>query len=247
MKKIMVFGACSAIAQETIKCFAREDADLFLIDLSLHRLEAVRDDVIARTGSKSKFFLDTMNALDFAQHESLINKVIKQMNGLDAVLIAHGTLPDQQKAQLSAELTLREFAINCTSVISLITIIANYFEQKGEGTIAVISSVAGDRGRQSNYIYGAAKGGVTRFLQGLRNRLSTKGIKVITIKPGLVDTPMTAGVKKNPLFSSAEVVGKGIYKSMRSGKDVVYLPSYWRLIMWVVIHIPEGIFKKMKF
>ena len=126
------------------------------------------------------------------------------------------------------------------------SIAANYFEKEKKGCIAVISSVAGDRGRQSNYIYGAAKGGVTTFLQGLRNRLSPSGVSVVTIKPGMVDTPMTAHLPKSPLFAKPSDVGKGIYKAMLAGKDIAYLPVYWKLIMFVIKIIPEGIFKKMR-
>jgi decaprenylphospho-beta-D-erythro-pentofuranosid-2-ulose 2-reductase len=140
---------------------------------------------------------------------------------------------------------LKEFTTNCTSVISLLTILADYFEQQRRGCIAVISSVAGDRGRQSNYVYGAAKGAVTVFLQGLRNRLHKSGVAVITIKPGTVDTPMTASLKKGLLFASASSVGQGIYAAMKNRKEIVYLPWYWRPIMFIVRSIPEPIFKKL--
>ena len=148
---------------------------------------------------------------------------------------------------MGSEMCIRDsININFTSVAGFITILANYFEKMGEGTIAVISSVAGDRGRQSNYIYGAAKGGVTKFLQGLRNRLSQKNIQVLTIKPGLVDTPMTAHLPKNPLYVKPDFVAKSIIRAIEKKKDVIYVPEYWRLIMWVIIHIPEFIFKRLK-
>jgi len=140
---------------------------------------------------------------------------------------------------------LKEFTTNCASVISLLRILADYFEQQRRGCIAVISSVAGDRGRQSNYVYGAAKGAVTVFLQGLRNRLYKSGVAVVTIKPGTVDTPMTAGMKKGLLFASASSVGQGIYKAMLARKEVVYLPWFWRPIMFIIRSIPEPIFKKL--
>ncbi|OGU17899.1 MAG: short-chain dehydrogenase [Ignavibacteria bacterium GWB2_35_12] len=244
MKKIMIFGAASAIAQETAKLFARDGENLFLVDMNIGRLEAVRDDILSRF--KTKIEIYEMNALDFDKHQELFDKAIQTLGGLDAVLIAHGTLPDQIKTQEAQEMIIREFNINCVSVISLASIAANYFEKKKEGCIAVISSVAGDRGRQSNYIYGAAKGGVTTFLQGLRNRMTHSGVSVVTIKPGMVDTPMTAHLPKSPLFAKPGVVGKGIYKAMLSGKAVAYLPGYWRLIMFIIKMIPEWIFKKMK-
>ncbi|HET8842857.1 MAG TPA: SDR family NAD(P)-dependent oxidoreductase, partial [Ktedonobacteraceae bacterium] len=141
--------------------------------------------------------------------------------------------------------TLQEFAINGASVISLLTLLGNYFEQQKRGCIAVISSVAGDRGRQSNYIYGAAKAAVTAFLSGLRNRLARYGVAVVTIKPGMVDTPMTAHMRKSRLFADPQVVGRGIYDAMLKRKDVVYLPGYWRIIMMVIKSIPEPIFKRL--
>jgi short-subunit dehydrogenase len=132
------------------------------------------------------------------------------------------------------------------SPIACLTWLANYFETRGKGNITVITSVAGDRGRQSNYIYGAAKGGLSIFLQGLRNRLAPKGVSVTTIKPGFIDTPMTAHIKKGPLFASPETVGKRIHQAMLKGESVVYTPFFWRFIMLIIQHIPEFIFKKMK-
>jgi len=252
MKKNFIFGACSAIAQETAQCFARDGSELYLVDLKMERLQAVRDDILTKSGNDIKIHLKEGNALDFNTHNSLIEEAAGQMKGIDAVLIAHGTLPDQAIMQTDNEKAVREFSINCTGVISLCTAASVYFENKNtclenmdNGTIAVISSVAGDRGRQSNYLYGAAKGGVTVFLSGLRNRLSKKGINVITIKLGMVDTPMTANMPKGPLFAKAADVGKGIYEAMKNGKDVVYLPGYWRFVMMVIKLIPESIFKKL--
>jgi len=130
--------------------------------------------------------------------------------------------------------------------VAFLTWLANYFEKRGKGNITVISSVAGDRGRQSNYIYGSAKGALSVFLQGLRNRLAPRGVSVTTIKPGFIDTPMTADIKKGPLFASAELVGTRVYKAMKRGESVVYTPFFWRFIMLIIIHIPECIFKRLK-
>lgn len=245
MNKIFIFGACSAIAQETAKNFALENCELYLVDLKMTRLEAVRDDIITKTASIGAIHLKEANALDYEKHPSLIEEADQKMNGIDAVLIAHGTLPNQVEMQDNIEAAIREFSINCTGVIALCTAASNYFEKRTKGTIAVISSVAGDRGRQSNYLYGSAKGAVSIFLQGLRNRLSKIGINVITIKPGMVDTPMTTNMPKGPLFAKASDVGLGIYNAMKNGKDIVYLPGYWRIIMTIIKLIPENIFKKL--
>ena len=247
MEKILVIGACSAIARETIKCFARQGASFYLTDLFLNRLQEVREDIITLNPEQNlKIEIEALDANDFKKQGDVFDSAARELNGLDLVLIAHGTLPDQAAAQKDTELLIKEFNTNCVSVISFASFAANYFEKQKKGTIAVISSVAGDRGRQSNYIYGAAKGGVITFLQGLRNRLFSSGVKVLTIKPGIVDTPMTAHLPKSILFSSPELVGKGIYEAIKGGKDVVYIPGYWKLVMFIIRHIPEGIFKRLK-
>ncbi len=143
------------------------------------------------------------------------------------------------------EEALYSLETNAISVISLLTIGANYFEQQRKGCIAVISSVAGDRGRPSNYVYGTAKAAINAFMQGLRACMAKSGVAVVTIKPGYVDTPMTAPYKKNPLYASARAVGEGTYAAMMHGKDVVYLPWFWRPIMLLVCAIPERIFKRL--
>ncbi len=245
MKKILIIGAASAIARATEQFFANEKAKLFLVDLDHERLEAVKGEMIAY--GASEVFCEEMNVLEYDSHDEVFSNAVDALGGLDAVLIAHGTMVRNDDSMRSPYVIKREFEINALSVMSIATIAANYFEQQKAGTIAVISSVAGDRGRRSNYVYGSAKGAVSLFLQGLRARMTECGVKVITIKPGQVDTPMTADMPKTPLFSSPETIGKGIFEAMKNGKEIVYLPGYWRLVMWVVKHIPESIFKHLKF
>jgi short-subunit dehydrogenase len=162
------------------------------------------------------------------------------------VLIAHGDLPDQVDCQRTYEKTESALRSNLLSPIAFLTWLANYFEARRKGNITVIGSVAGDRGRQSNYVYGTAKGGLATFLQGLRNRLAPAGVSVTTIKPGFVDTPMTQHLPKGPLFAEAHTVGQRIHKAMLRGESVVYTPWFWRFIMAIILHIPEAIFKKMR-
>src|SRR5436305_5014670 len=243
MTKVLIVGATSAIAYETAKCFAQDGAELFLVGRNAEKLTTIADDLKVRGAKRVETFLLDLNDLD--RHQELLDAVISTFGVLDMLLIAHGTLGNQQRCEQSVTETLKEFTSNCTSVISLLTISANYFEQQKRGCIAVISSVAGDRGRPSNYVYGTTKAAVSTFLQGLRSRLYKSGVSVVTIKPGLVDSPMTASLRKGPLFSSPQRVGRGVYQAMKKGKAVVYLPGYWRVIMFIVRNVPEGVFKRL--
>ena len=165
---------------------------------------------------------------------------------MDGAIIAFGYLGQQSKA-------IHDFAegqaiLNCNFVgaCSALAECANYFEAKKKGFIVGISSVAGDRGRQSNYYYGAAKGGLTTFLEGLRNRLYPAGVHVMTVKPGFVDTGMTFGKPGLFLVASPEAVGEAIGKAIAKGKSTLYVPWFWRYIMWIIKAIPETIFKRLK-
>ena len=167
------------------------------------------------------------------------------LGGIDVALIAHGVLGDQSAAEKDFGVAERAFQTNLLSPVSLVTWLANYFADRKSGTIAVISSVAGDRGRKSNYVYGATKSGISAFVQGVRNRVDRLGVNVLTIKPGFVATPMTAHLPGGLLFASPEDVARGIAKAIDRRKDVVYVPAYWRPILWIVRSIPERIFKRL--
>ncbi len=241
--KLMIIGAASAIAHETAKHFAADGAELFIVGRNAEKLAVIQHDLEVRGAARVVPYTLDLDALD--QHAALIAAADAALGGMDAVLIAHGTLPDQAQAQASVETTLREFHTNALSTISLLTLLAQRFEPQRRGCIAVISSVAGDRGRGSNYVYGAAKGAVSLFSSGLRVRLSKAGVAVFAIKPGFVDTHMTAHLKKNPLYDRPEIVGKRIYTAMLKGEAVVYVPWFWRYIMLIICHIPERVFKKL--
>lgn len=243
MQRILIIGATSAIAEATARRWAAQGNALFLVGRKEARVEAIAADLRVR-GAASVACL-AMDANDTAAHAAMLASAEKSMGGLDIALIAHGTLPDQQACERSVEMTLHEIATNGLSVVALASLLGERFAQQGRGSLAVIGSVAGDRGRQSNYVYGAAKGMVGLFLQGLRNRLTKQGVQVLTIKPGFVDTPMTASFKKGFLWAQPDDIAAGIIQSIEKNRDVVYLPGFWWPIMAIIKHIPEAIFKKL--
>lgn len=243
-KKIVVFGATSAIASEVLKCFAADGYECCLVARDDNKLSATAEDLLVRGAAGVVTISENLS--EYGQHDVLFGKIAENFGDYDKVLIAYGTLSDQNSCEASFENTLNELNINMISVISLLTRIANTLEKQGSGQVAVISSVAGDRGRQSNYVYGTAKGALTLYLQGLRNRLSKSNVNVLTIKPGFVDTPMTkAFTKKGLLWAKPDAIGKSIYKAMKTERDVVYLPWFWQWIMLIIKLIPESIFKKL--
>ncbi|HOB61993.1 MAG TPA: SDR family oxidoreductase [Candidatus Competibacteraceae bacterium] len=244
MRNILIFGATSAIAEATARRFAAAGARFYLVGRHAERLAAIAGDLEIRSGQPVWYESLDLDALD--QHPVVLERAVQALGSIDVALIAHGVLPDQQVCQRSVEATLAAIHTNALSVISLATLLANLLEQRGQGTLVAIGSVAGDRGRQSNYVYGAAKGMVGLFLQGLRNRLHGKGVRVITVKPGFVDTPMTAAFeKKGLLWAQPDQIAQGIVAAVDRGRDQVYLPWFWRWIMLVIQHIPESVFKRL--
>lgn len=243
MRKVLIVGANSAIAQACARRWAQRGDAVFLAARNARALETLVADLRVRGIKQVGSQIFDANQLD--QHAALIEQASQALQGLDTILIAHGTLTEQDRAQQDVAYALSEIATNGTSVVSLMTAAANRFEAQGHGAIAVISSVAGDRGRQSNYVYGSAKALVSAFASGLRQRLAKKGISVTTIKPGFVDTPMTAAFKKGPLWAKPDQVAKDIVVAIDQGKTVVYTPGFWRLIMLIIKHIPEFVFVKI--
>jgi len=244
MRRILIMGATSAIAEATAREFARRGDALVLVGRAHDRLLAIAEDLRVRGAAVAEII--AYDAGDMAGCPAMLDEAERLIGPLDALLVAHGTLSDQGACEQSFELTLREFQTNALSVIALCTIVANRFETRKRGVIAVISSVAGDRGRQSNYVYGAAKAAVSTYLSGLRQRLNSTGVSVVTIKPGFVDTPMTAKFKKGPLWASPASVAKAIARAMIDGSAVVYVPWFWRPIMTIIKLIPEFLFRRLR-
>lgn len=242
---VLIFGATSAMALHTARNFAAQNATLGLVGRDRERLTAQAQDLKIRGAARVEIFADFDATIENSISKS-VEEAWSAFENVTHALIAYGSLPDQTLAETDLNLLHTTMAINFLSVASLSHLLAERFEKQGRGTLAVISSVAGLRGRQSNYVYGAAKGGLNVFLQGLRNRLHPKGVRVLTLLPGFVDTPMTADVPKGPLFVSAEKAGGLIHKAMTRRKaDMVYVPGFWWMILTIIRMIPEPIFKKL--
>ena len=246
MQHILIIGATSAIAEATARLYAQQGAKLYLIARNQSRLETIAADLKIRGASSVR--IATFDANDFEQHQKVLDTALQVLCTIDIALIAHGTLGDQKACEASAKAALHELQTNALSTISILSILANAMEKQKKGTLAVISSVAGDRGRPSNYVYGTAKAAVTTFGQGLSARLFKAGVHVLTIKPGMVDTPMTAGMNMPAiLVAKPEQIAIDIVRAVEKKKDVLYTPWVWKYVMMGVIHIPQAHFKKMSF
>lgn len=243
MNNVIIVGATSGIAQALARLLAQDGARLLLWGRTPEKLEIVAADLRAR--GASGVAVDVFDFNDFPRHAEALARA-RAKGDWSAAFICHGSLGDQKACEQDFAAAELEFRTNCLSALSFLTVLANYFEQRGGGTLAAISSVAGDRGRQSNYVYGAAKSAVTTFLQGLRNRLHAKGVLVLTIKPGFVATPMTAHLARNRLFVPPETVAGDILKAVRKKQCQLYTPWFWRWIMLVIRLIPETIFRRLK-
>lgn len=244
-QRIVIIGANSAIAQAIARRYAAQQADLFLVARNVEQLETVAADLTIRGARQVHTRNWDAQATD--QHTALLQEAHARLERFDVVIIAYGSLTDQAKSEQDVALTMQDLHINALSVIALLTTIANQMQVQRSGTIAVISSVAGDRGRQSNYVYGAAKAAVTTFLQGLRARMFKHGVHVLTIKPGFVATPMTAHLKKNALFVSPDRVAQDVVQAIARKRNSIYTPGFWYGIMWIVKHLPESIAKRLSF
>lgn len=243
MQRVLIIGATSAIAEATARLYAERGARLHLVARNRARLDAIADDLLVRGAPEVTRAVLEVN--DIGAHASALDEAWRTLGDVDVVLIAHGTLPDQKACEASVETALAEFATNGTSTIALLTLVANRMQTAGRGSIAVISSVAGDRGRGSNYLYGSAKAAVSTFLSGLRQRMAKHGVDVVTIKPGFVDTPMTRDFKKGALWAKPEAIAEGIVRAVDKGRPVAYLPWFWFGIMTIIRCIPEFLFKRL--
>ena len=242
-ESVLILGATSAIARATAAAFAARGDALYLASRDMDELRRIAADLRLRHNVEVRYGLFDAEATE--THEAFLQTVTGDMPGLSGVVLAFGYLGDAQAAR-DFKAGAKIIASNFTGAASILSHCANYFEPLQRGFIIGISSVAGDRGRQSNYVYGAAKGALSLYLQGLRNRLYASGVRVITIKPGFVDTAMTFGLPGLFLVASPQDIGERIVGALGKSADVVYLPWFWRYIMLIIKHIPEPIFKRLK-
>jgi len=243
MKNVLILGATSGIAQAIAKQLAARGVNLILAGRSMDELNRLAGDLKIRFNCSATVML--FDALAFDTHESFYEACKANVGQLDGVILCYGYMGDQRKAQNDAQHAKEVIDVNYTSCVSILHIIANDFERRGSGFICAISSVAGDRGRQSNYVYGSAKGALSLFLQGLRNRLAKSGVSVLTVKPGFVDTRMTYGQPGLFLVAKPEKVASDIIRAIEKKKNVLYTPFFWRWIMLIIKLIPESVFKRL--
>ncbi|XYJ11321.1 SDR family NAD(P)-dependent oxidoreductase [Telluria sp. B2] len=242
-KRIVIIGATSSIAEHCARLWVQEGAvDLVLVARDRIRAERVAADLRVR-GPQARVEVVTSGFLDAAEIENTSGAV--WAGGVDLVLVAHGMLPDQAGCEQDLNACRAALDVNAISPVLFAEAFARRMDMQDRGTVAVIGSVAGDRGRKSNYVYGAAKGLIDRYLQGLRHRFAGSGVKIAVIKPGPTDTPMTAHLKGSAKLASVEAVARDIVDALARGKEVIYVPGKWRMIMLVIRHLPGFVFNKM--
>ena len=244
-KKIVIVGATSAIATHAARIWAQKGhTEFFLLGRDSSRLNRVAEDLKAR-GTQNSAQTLVINFTDPEEIQCVVNQVASS-GAPDVVLIAHGSLGDQQRAQHDLVYAQEELMINGVSAVLFAEAFAATLETAGRGTLAVIGSVAGDRGRKSNYVYGAAKGLVTRYIQGLQHRFAASAVKVVLIKPGPTETPMTAALVANGMKAApVDEVAQSIVAAIDQGTPETYVPGQWWVIMMIIRHLPRFVFNKM--
>jgi short-subunit dehydrogenase len=244
MINVLIVGATSAIAISCARIWAAQGAQLFLLARDQNRLSQVAADLLARGAAKVDFAVFDLNELP--AHNPLLSQIFTSQQQIDICLIATGTLPDQLVCAEDAHEAVRHFQTNAVSVIAFLTSLVQRLQPQQKGAIGVITSVAGDRGRPSNFYYGSAKAALSVFLSGLRAALFGKGLTVTDIRPGFVATPMTAGLKlPGLLLASPDRVAIDIVRAIERGQAVCYTPGFWRWIMLLIRLIPEFVFKRL--
>lgn len=245
MRTVLIVGATSAIAEQTARIWAARGARLFLGARDVVHASSIAADLRVRGAAGVE--VGAFDALDPLTLPALVAEAWAWSGEFDIVLIAHGSLPKQSECDRDVVVAARELQVNCGSVIALAGLVAARLEAQRRGTLVVIGSVAGDRGRASNAVYGSAKAAVAAYCSALRQRLSPASVEVVLVKPGLVDTPMTAEFAKGPLWAAPATVASAIMVAVERHRTTVYTPWYWRWIMLVVRSIPESVFRRQRF
>lgn len=242
-KHIVIVGATSGIAEQCARIWIQESAlMLTLVGRDKNKTQALADDLAVRNPSATIKVVTT----DFLSPKEIAQSVetICATTPVAIALIAHGSLPDQQQCQQDLKFNQHTLEVNGISPVLFAEAFATQMEKAQQGSLALIGSVAGDRGRKSNYVYGSAKGLVTRYAQGLQHRFADTPIKIVLIKPGPTATAMTAHLPQRGL-ASAEAVAATIVQGIAQGKAVIYAPKKWAVIMMIIIHLPAFIFNKL--
>ncbi|WP_295454192.1 SDR family oxidoreductase [uncultured Thiodictyon sp.] len=242
---VLVLGATSAIAEHLARHLAARGASLYLTGRSGERLTVIAADL--RIRGAAEVAIEQLDVIDRPALNGIVARAAQALGSLDTVLFAAGLLPDQTQVETDPALLRLTLEVNAISAMVVLNAAAAYFERQGHGQLVAIGSVAGDRGRAANDAYGAAKGALEIFMSGLRQRLHKSGVQVLLVKPGFVDTPMTAGFAKGPLWASPERVAQDIVRAMDRGRSVIYTPWFWRGIMLIIRHLPERLFVRLRF
>lgn len=244
MKNILIIGATSEIAKACARIWAKDKSSFYLVGRNPEALSQIKSD-LEILGAQS-VYTQAIDLNELQAHQDVINAAWESLSKIDIAITAHGVLGTQNKAETDFSEMANIIQSNYVSHVSILTAVAEKFKKQKSGTIAVISSVAGDRGKQSNYLYGSAHAGKIAFTDGLRNRLFPHGVHVVTLKLGFIDTPMTAEFKKGPLWISSQSAAKKIVRAIKTQKNSAYIPGIWSCIMFVIKNIPETIFKRLK-
>lgn len=242
-QRALIFGANSTIATAFCRLLAAQGWSLFLVARNSEALESLAADLQLR--GASQISIAQTELCEMEKHPALVADAWDRFDGFDLALLAHGSLPSQANCENDWDQQLSEIQTNLLSQQSLLTCLAPRFEAQGSGCLAAISSVAGDRGRASNYIYGAAKAGLSCYLKGLQQRLAPAGVRVLDLRPGWVDTPMTSEFEKGLLWSRPEQVAQGILRATQKASGTVYLPAWWRPIMAIIRLLPDFVIRRL--
>lgn len=238
----LILGASSSIGRAFARHAAERGADLLLAGRDVEDLERTAADVAIRTGCRAEAL--AFDAEDFDGHQRFVEECLAKAERIN-VLLLFGAMPEQEDIDRDFDLARRAVHVNYLGAVSVLSRLAPHFEKRGEGRIVVLSSVAGDRGRLKNYVYGSAKGALHLYLQGLRARLCRRGVSVTTVKAGFLDTDMTYGMPGLFLVASPQACAAACWRFAEKRKEVVYFPFFWWGIMTIIRSIPEPIFKRL--